>query len=285
MSITSDSTIAVAGAGTMGTGIVQVLLQAGHKVCWYDANTESLKRASESLGKTFELLEAKGKISSGSGKNLLQKLVLLESAELLKGQIFIEAIIENAEAKKNLFQIVAKANPADTILCSNTSSIYITSIASAIPHPERIAGLHFFNPAPLMKLVEVIAGAATSEATVETLFNWINSIGKVAVKAEDHPGFIVNRLARPYYTESLRIVAENAAMPQQVDRLLESCGFKMGPFKLMDLIGNDINFEVTKSLYKAFHGEARYRPSAIQEQKVAAGHLGKKTGKGFYDYT
>ncbi len=285
MSINSDSTIAVAGAGTMGTGIVQVLLQAGHNVCWYDANSASLQRASDFLRKTFELLEAKGKIKSGSGSEMLKKLILLESAESLKGQIFIEAIIEDAQAKKQLFLTVSSVNPADTIMCSNTSSLSITSIAAAIPNPERIAGLHFFNPAPLMKLVEVIAGTATSESTVETLYNWINNIGKVAVKAEDHPGFIVNRLARPYYTESLKIVAENAASAEQIDRLLESCGFKMGPFKLMDLIGNDINFEVTKSLYKAFHGEARYRPSVIQERKVAAGQLGRKTGKGFYDYS
>jgi 3-hydroxybutyryl-CoA dehydrogenase len=198
--------------------------------------------------------------------------------------VVIEAIIEKTEAKQNVFQSLAQINPPTTIFASNTSSIPITRIARGIPHPERVVGMHFFNPAHLMKLVEVISGEATSAEVAQTVAELSTQMGKTPVMAADAPGFIVNRVARHFYLESLKCLEERVADFATIDALMENSGFKMGPFKLQDLIGMDINFSVTSSMFDSFHGESRFRPSRLQEMKVEGGFLGKKTGKGWYSY-
>jgi 3-hydroxybutyryl-CoA dehydrogenase len=196
----------------------------------------------------------------------------------------IEAIIERLDIKQKLFCDIAAWNNEQTIIVSNTSSLSITQIAAGVPHPERVAGMHFFNPAHLMKLVEVVEGAATSNNTMQLVKAVAEKMGKTVVLTKDAPGFIVNRVARHYYVENLKLAEEGVADLNTLDNLCENAGFKMGAFRLMDLIGNDINFAVTSSLFNAFHQDSKFRPSRIQEQKVLAGHLGRKTGKGFYDY-
>ena len=197
----------------------------------------------------------------------------------------IEAIVEKLEAKRELFLKLAEINPTTTIFASNTSSIPITRIAAGIPSPDRVIGMHFFNPAHIMKLVEVISGAETAEEVTETMKALTLKIGKTLVVAKDSPGFIVNRVARHYYVESLRMLEEHVAPFETIDALMESAGFRMGPFTLMDAVGNDINFAVTSSLFNSFHQDAKFRPSRIQQQKVDAGHFGKKSGRGFYNYS
>ena len=263
--------IAIAGAGAMGAGIAQVFAQAGYEVRIYDVN-------SVQLGKAISQITEKEKAAA------LGRIQFTTDIETLKADVIIEAIVEKLEVKKELFHKLAEINTPSTILASNTSSLPITQIASGIPHPERIVGMHFFNPAHIMQLVEVISGAETSAEVLETMKELTLRIGKKLVVAKDSPGFIVNRVARHYYVESLRILEEKAATMEHTDALLESAGFKMGPFKLMDALGNDVNFAVTSSLYNAFHQDPKFRPSRMQQQKVDAGHLGKKSGKGFYNY-
>jgi 3-hydroxybutyryl-CoA dehydrogenase len=202
----------------------------------------------------------------------------------LKADFIIEAILEQLHLKQELFEKLEAINPAETIFATNTSSIPITQIASKLKNPERVVGVHFFNPAHIMKLVEVISGAATSKLIAEKAFNWAESLGKTVVYAQDAPGFIVNRVARHYYVESLKIMEESVADFEEIDALLESTGFKMGPFRLMDLIGVDTNYSVTKSMFEQFNFDSKFRPSRIQKQKVDAGFHGQKSGKGFYDY-
>ena len=196
----------------------------------------------------------------------------------------IEAILENLQIKRELFQHLETINTSDSIFATNTSSIPITQIASGLNHPERLVGVHFFNPAHIMKLVEVIKGAATSTAVAEKAFDWSVSLGKTTVYAQDAPGFIVNRVARHFYVEALKIAEEGVASIPEIDNLLESTGFKMGPFRLMDLIGVDTNYSVTNSMFEQFNFDPKFRPNRIQKQKVDAGHHGKKSGKGFYNY-
>jgi 3-hydroxybutyryl-CoA dehydrogenase len=236
------------------------------------------------IEKNLSTAVEKGKLTETEKQKTLAGITFTTDLNQVKADLIIEAIIENLTIKQKLFADLAAINTPETILGSNTSSLAITAIAKEISYPGRIAGLHFFNPAHLMKLVEVIKGASTDEETIETLKALCITIGKTPVLCQDSPGFIVNRVARHFYVESLKILEENACKMQNIDELLESAGFKMGPFKLMDTIGNDINFAVTSSMYQAFHQEAKFRPSRIQQQKVDAGHLGKKTGKGFYDY-
>jgi 3-hydroxybutyryl-CoA dehydrogenase len=196
----------------------------------------------------------------------------------------IEAVVEKLDVKQQLFRVLEN-NSKGSILASNTSSLSITEIASGLKNPERFVGLHFFNPAALMNLVEVVRGTSTDDSVVSIMMDFSKSLRKTAVLVKDSPGFIVNRVARHYYVEALKLLEEGVASHEQIDRLLRSAGFKMGPFELMDLIGMDVNFAVTSSLYQAFHQDSKFRPSRIQQQKVMAGHLGRKTGKGFYDYT
>ena len=276
--------IAIAGAGAMGAGIAQVFAQAGYEVRIYDVNSVQLGKAISQITDNLQKAAEKGKITEKEKAAALGRIQFTTDIETLKADVIIEAIVEKLEVKKELFHKLAEINTPSTILASNTSSLPITQIASGIPHPERIVGMHFFNPAHIMQLVEVISGAETSAEVLETMKELTLRIGKKLVVAKDSPGFIVNRVARHYYVESLRILEEKAATMEHTDALLESAGFKMGPFKLMDALGNDVNFAVTSSLYNAFHQDPKFRPSRMQQQKVDAGHLGKKSGKGFYNY-
>lgn len=277
--------VAIVGAGTMGTGMAQVFAAAGYKTILYDRETLALERARTNLNKSMEGMVERGKMSAVEMAGILHLIDITPEFYALKADLIIEAIVEKAEVKIELFNQLALENEATTILGTNTSSIPITSIAAGVPHPERVVGIHFFNPAHIMKLVEIISGEHTSPEIAATAFDLIKKVGKTPVMAKDSPGFIVNRVARHFYVEGLKILEENVADLQTIDRLAEASGFKMGPFKLMDLIGVDTNFSVTSSMFESFHYDGKFRPSRIQELKVKAGHWGRKTGKGFYDYS
>lgn len=276
--------IAVIGSGTMGQGIAQVCATAGYQVLLYDIQSTLIKTAISRLRKIFESLVEKGKISTAESKAILGRITSVSDFRQLQVDLVIEAVIENLEVKQKIFREIEKLNDKDCIFTTNTSSIPVTRIGAALKHPHRFAGLHFFNPAPVMKLVEIIRGAATAEATVQLLKDFTAQLDKQSVIAQDSPGFIVNRVARHFYLESLKIAEEQVADFKTVDALLKSSGFKMGPFELMDLIGIDVNLSVTQSIYNAFHQDPKFRPSRIQQQKVDTGDLGRKTGAGFYRY-
>jgi 3-hydroxybutyryl-CoA dehydrogenase len=284
MKIEALQTIGVIGTGTMGQGIAQVCAQSGYEVLLYDAQPEQIKSALLSIEKNTAALVEKGRLSEEQRKNILLKIRAVEDFRQLQVDLVIEAIVEKLEVKQKIFLELEKINSSDCIFVSNTSSISITEIASVLKHQGRFAGLHFFNPATIMKLVEIISGAKTNEETVNTLQNFSEKLLKITVLANDSPGFIVNRIARLFYVESLKALEEKTADFKTIDALMKNVGFKMGPFELMDLIGVDTNFAVTTSMYEAFHHEPRFRPSKIQQQKVNAGHLGRKSGKGFYEY-
>lgn len=285
MDLSSINTIAVAGAGTMGIGIGQMAAQAGYKTILFDLSDEALQKAQKQIQKNTDKGIEKKKLSPEQQKQIFDKLSYTSNISELKADLLIEAIVEKLEPKVALFEKVAALNGSQCILASNTSSIPISKIAAQIEHPERVVGMHFFNPAHIMKLVEIISGAATSKAVAHVVFELAEKMNKKPVYAKDAPGFIVNRVARHFYVESLLLLEEQIADHQTVDRLLKASGFKMGPFELMDLIGVDTNFSVTSSMYESFHYDSKFRPSRIQEQKVHAGHTGRKSGKGFYDYS
>lgn len=276
--------VGVAGAGTMGLGIAQVAAMGGSKVILFDLNEEALKKAKSIIEQNLKGAVARGKSTEEDAQKTLGQISYTSNSDDLIADLIIEAIVEIIEVKLELFQKISSINSAKTILATNTSSIPITQIGRYIEHPERFLGIHFFNPAHIMKLVEVISGIATDAKVVWTVMEWMKQLGKVAVEAKDSPGFIVNRVARQFYTESLKAVEEQAADFKQIDRLMESTGFKMGPFRLMDLIGVDTNHSVTTSMFDQFFQEDRFRPSRIQRQYVEAGWHGRKTGKGFYTY-
>lgn len=284
MTLDSIKTIAVVGAGTMGQGIAQVCAMAGYRVFLYDIQSELILSALSAIRKNLDLLVEKGRLSQVQRDSASSLLSPVSDFRLLQVELVIEAVIEKLDVKQKMFLELEKINGKDTIFTSNTSSIPITQIAAVLKHPQRFAGLHFFNPAPVMKLVEVIRGATTNDATVQVLIELTKKLSKQPVIAHDSPGFIVNRVARHFYVESLKIAEENVTDFKTIDTLLKSIGFKMGPFELMDLIGVDTNFAVTSSMYHAFHQDPKFRPNRIQQQKVDAGHLGRKTGKGFYEY-
>lgn len=284
MGITSIKSVGIAGAGTMGQGIAQVCAYSGYEVWLYDINEELIRNGINQIDRSLQSQMEKGKISSENKSTILNRIKPQPSLQSLRADLIIEAVVEKLDIKKELFSILEKVNQDTSILTTNTSSIPVTQIASVLNNPSRFAGLHFFNPAPVMKLVEVIRGAATTPETIAVLKQFSESLGKVCVEAKDSPGFIVNRVARHYYVEALKLVEENVADIQTIDQLMRSCGFKLGPFELMDLIGVDTNFSVTTSIYNAFHQDPKFRPSRIQQQKVDAGHHGRKSGKGFYDY-
>lgn len=277
--------IAVIGSGTMGQGIAQVCAAAGYQVLLYDIKSSLLKTAIAQLRKNLETLVGKGRLSGDESRAILDRITSVSDFRQLQVDLVIEAVIENLEVKQKIFQEIEKLNDNDCILATNTSSIPVTRIGSVLKHPQRFAGLHFFNPAPVMKLIEIVRAAYTSDATIGLLKSFSADLKKEFVLAQDSPGFIVNRVARHFYLESLRIAEEQTADFRTIDTLLRSSGFKMGPFELMDLIGIDVNFSVTQSIYNSFHQEPKFRPSRIQQQKVDAGHLGKKTGMGFYEYS
>lgn len=282
---TKINTVVIAGAGAMGSGIAQVFATAGLEVLLYDVVETSLLRARTNLEQQLDRAVAKGKMDESERNIALGKIQFTNDINSLKADMVVEAIVEKLEVKRQLFEKLAEINSSDTILASNTSSISITQIAKGIPHAERIIGMHFFNPAHIMKLVEVILGVETSEEVAHAVRELVIALGKTPVMCKDSPGFVVNRVARHYYVESLKIVEERSASLENIDMLMESAGFKLGPFMLMDLVGNDINFAVTSSLFASFHQDSKFRPSRIQQQKVEAGHLGKKSGKGFYNHT
>ena len=277
-------TVAVAGAGVMGSGIALCSIQSGYPTLLFDINDASLEKGTKYIEKQLAIAVEKGKTTEENAAVALQLLSTTTDRNHLKANIIIEAVLEQLPIKQELFGFLETINPPTTILATNTSSIPITQIAAKLQHPERVVGVHFFNPAHIMKLVEIINGAATSPEYAKTCFNWATSLGKTCVYAADAPGFIVNRVARHYYVESLKILEENVADIPQIDNLLQASGFKMGAFKLMDLIGVDTNFSVTSSMYQQFHGDPKFRPSRIQKQKVDAGHHGQKTKIGFYSY-
>ncbi len=268
----------------MGSGIAQLAAQSGYTTIVYEPNRKELEDAAANIENSLSILVAKEKISAGKKSEIQSLLTFTADIEACRADVFIEAIVEKIEAKVSLFSQLAGLNKSGSIFASNTSSLSINAMASAIPNPERVIGMHFFNPAPIMKLVEIVRADLTSEETTNTVLELSRKMGKTPVVCRDSPGFIVNRVARPFYIESLRLAEEVSADFAVVDRLLEATGFRMGPFKLMDLIGNDINYAVSCSVYAQLGQPERLRPSTIQEHKVAAGLLGKKTGQGYYEY-
>ncbi|MBL7741207.1 MAG: 3-hydroxybutyryl-CoA dehydrogenase [Chitinophagaceae bacterium] len=278
------STICVCGAGTMGSGIAQAAAQSGFPAILYEVNPVVLEKAELSIGRNLDILVEKGKISAADKQKIMQQIRFTgDIADCMAG-ICIEAIIEKPEAKIALFGQLAELNGSGSVFASNTSSLSISDIARQVKNPERVIGMHFFNPAPVMKLVEVVTTDQTGKEVIEQVTELARQMGKTPVVCKDSPGFIVNRVARPYYIESLRLAEEELASFEQIDRLMESAGFKMGPFKLMDLIGNDVNYAVSCSVYEQLNKPERLKPSFIQERKVQEGKLGKKTGEGYYNY-
>lgn len=278
--------VGVIGAGTMGAGIAQVAAQAGHGVCLYDARPEAASTALGKLEETFQKLVAKGKMQPAAAETVRQRIS--PCADLQGMQhcgLVIEAILEDLAVKKLVFADLEKHLAPDAVLASNTSSLPITAIAAACERPGRVIGLHFFNPAPLMPLVEVVPGIVTETGLADRCVELMRAWGKVPVVCKDTPGFIVNRVARPFYGESIRIYEEGIAEMAGIDQALKACGgFRMGPFELMDLIGNDVNFAVTSSVWKAFFHDPRYSPSLTQQRQVESGRLGRKTSHGYYNY-
>ena len=277
--------ICVAGAGTMGSGIALAAAQNNFDTVLFDTNEKGIENAKKSIGKNLDFLLSKEKISITEKENIYNRILFTTNIEDCTGDLIIEAIIENLNIKETLYKNIAAINTAQTIFASNTSSLSISAIQKNILHPERICGMHFFNPAHIMKLVEVVAGEETSEQTMQTAYDICIALKKQPVICKDAPGFIVNRVARHFYLEAMHLAYEKKINFEDIDLLMENAGFKMGPFKLMDLIGMDINLAVSQSVYHAFNDNPRFKPSPMQEQKVAEGNLGKKTGKGFYEYT
>ncbi len=286
VAIARDSVIAVVGSGAMGAGIAQVAAAAGHTVRLYDARPDALNKAIDDIAGTFGKLAAKGKMSTADAETARGRLHAAASLdELADAALVIEAIVEDLDAKRALFTALEGIVADDAILATNTSSISVTAIAAPLRRPERLAGMHFFNPVPLMALVEVVSGLATDRAVAQAVHDIAAAWGKNPVHAKSTPGFIVNRVARPYYAEAWRLLNEGAADPATLDAVMrEAGGFRMGPFELMDLIGHDVNYAVTKSVFDAYYGDPRFTPSVLQRDMVDAGFLGRKSGRGSYRY-
>jgi 3-hydroxybutyryl-CoA dehydrogenase len=278
------TTIGIIGSGAMGAGIAQVAAMAGHKVVVYDSNNAALDKAKSNLGGTLRKLQEKGKIASAD--EILQRLSFVDNiVEFTECGLVIEAIIENLDVKRSVFNEVEMIVSEECILATNTSSLSVTSIAAACKKPSRVLGLHFFNPAPLMALVEIIPAIQTDPAIVAPATELMRQWGKTPVQAKDTPGFIVNRLARPFYGEAIRIYEEGIADMPTIDwAMTELGGFRMGPFVLMDYIGHDVNYVVTETVFQSFFYDPRYKPSFSQKRLLEAGWLGRKSGRGFYNY-
>ena len=278
--------VSVIGAGTMGMGIAQIAATQGHQVCLYDNYDGAIKNAKNKLEKILNRLVEKEKITSKEKDEIIGRINFSkELAAISESNIVIEAIIEDLKIKKDVFSKIEEIIDEDCIIGSNTSSLSIASIASACKHAERVVGIHFFNPAPLMPLVEIIPAVQTSDSKLIEARKIIDGWGKISVIAKDTPGFIVNRVARPFYGEALRIYEEGIADFATIDwSMKELGGFRMGPFELMDYIGNDVNYIVTETVFKSFYFDPRYKPSFTQKRMMEAGYLGRKTGKGYYNY-
>ena len=279
--------VSIIGAGTMGSGIAQIAATKGHEVCLYDSFEGAIENAEQKLDKILNRLVEKERISKEEKKNILSRINFTKDIKEIKGSgLVIEAIIENLEIKQKTFKNIEELVDTECIIASNTSSLSIASIAGACQKAERILGIHFFNPAPLMPLVEIIPAVQTNPDTLKKAREIIDNWGKVTVIAKDTPGFIVNRVARPFYGEALRIYEEGIADFATIDwSLKELGGFRMGPFELMDYIGNDVNYTVTETVFTAFYYDARYKPSFTQKRMMEAGYLGRKSGRGYYDYS
>lgn len=278
--------IAIIGAGTMGSGIAQVAATAGCAVKLYDTKKEALDKSETALEKILRKITDKGRISEAEKNRIQGNISYVETVgELADADLTIEAIIENIDIKHKVFQQLEEIQRKEAIIASNTSSIPIAGIAAALRHPERVIGIHFFNPAPLMALVEIIPAVQTSEEVKDKVVKIISDWKKVGVIAKDTPGFIVNRVARPFYGEALRIYEEGFAGFAEIDYAMKEFGnFRMGPFQLMDFIGNDVNYSVTETVFQAFYYDPRYKPSFTQKRYVQAGYLGRKSGRGYYHY-
>lgn len=278
--------VAVIGAGAMGSGIAQLAAMAGHETYLFDANPASITTARGSIQQSLDKLASKKKLTDSEAKAIFGRIYFIESLETIRDcKLVIEAIVENPEAKKQLFTSIEPLISDDTIIATNTSSLSVTGLAASLQKPDRFIGIHFFNPPVLMKLVEIIPALQTQEKVVEEIKTTIASWDKHIVVAKDTPGFIVNRIARPFYGEALRIAEEQLASPAYIDLAMKEVGgFKMGPFELMDFIGNDINEAVTRSVWTAMHFDRRYKPSYLQENLVKAGWFGRKSGRGYYEY-
>lgn len=281
-----EATVAVFGAGAMGAGIAQVAAAAGHRVLLFDARIGGADEARTRLQATFAALAAKGRMTPDAADAAARRIAAIHAVgDAVSARLVIEAIVEETEAKRELFRRLEAVVAPDCILASNTSSLSITALAAGLAHPRRVAGMHFFNPAPVLPLVEIVSGLATDPAVAATLHATARGWGKAPVHAASTPGFIVNRCARPFYAEAWRLLAERAADPATLDALLrEAGGFRMGPFEVMDLIGHDVNLAVTQGVWEGYFRDPRFTPAVAQREMVAAGRLGRKSGRGFYDY-
>jgi 3-hydroxybutyryl-CoA dehydrogenase len=278
--------IAVLGAGTMGAGIAQVAAQAGFPTLVYDVKQEFIEAGLNRVKTFLKGSRERGRLSAEQEQEILDRFSTSTKLDDCKDSaLVIEAAPEKLDLKRDIFKQLDAICAPETLLASNTSSFSVTAIAASTQHQERVLGLHFFNPPPLMALVEVIQGDRTSAATIEKATELMRAIGKTPARAKDTPGFIVNRVARPFYNEGLRILGDGDASVETIDRIMKEAGnFRMGPFELMDLIGNDINFAATESLYRSFFEDPRFRPSPIQQRMVMGGNWGRKSGRGFYSY-
>ncbi len=276
--------IGVIGAGVMGRGIAQVSAMAGHSVVLFDINHEMLEVAQHAIDKNLVKAIDLKKINSQEKESTQKRIQFSNSIADVKVDLVIEAIVEKIEVKLKVFNDLAEINKEDTVYASNTSSIPLTQIAAGFKYPSRMVGIHFFNPAHIMKLVEVIRAEQTDPQVLDQAISYVSSVRKKFIIAADAPGFIVNRVARHFYVEGLKVLEENVASHEVIDELIRSSGFKMGPFELMDLIGVETNLSVTESMYKLFNYDQKFRPNRIQQKKVQAGYFGRKSGQGFYSY-
>lgn len=278
--------VGIVGAGTMGAGIAQLCLQHGHEVLLHDVDEAAIARGRERVAQGLDHLVGRGRLSAkDAGAALTDRLREAHGLDALgEADLVIEAALEDLELKRTIFRALDSAAAPDVVLATNTSALSVSSIAEGAARPERVLGLHFFNPAPVMALVEVVAGEATSRSAMDTALGFAQGLGKTAVACRDAPGFIVNRVNRPFTLEALRMVEVGEVSVEAIDRAIEAAGYPMGPFRLMDLVGIDVNLAVARALYEAFDHAARFRPSPFQESLVQAGTLGRKTGSGFYLY-
>ncbi|MFO1314426.1 MAG: 3-hydroxyacyl-CoA dehydrogenase [Burkholderiales bacterium] len=278
--------IGVIGAGAMGAGIAQIAAQAGHRVRLFDNRMGAADQAKAKIAETLKALAAKGKLAPADADAAAARIVPVHAlGDFVSAALVIEAIVEDLDVKRKLLRELEVVVAPDAILATNTSSLSITALAAGLKHPARVVGMHFFNPAPVLPLVEVVSGLATGTGVAEAVYATAAAWGKVPVHATSTPGFIVNRCARAFYSEALGLLWEHAADPATIDAVMREAGaFRMGPFELMDMIGNDVNFAVTKSVWEAYFHDPRFRPSVLQQERVAAGHLGRKSGRGYFDY-
>lgn len=277
-------TICICGAGTMGSSIAQAAAQHNFHVLLYDVSKGMLEKARAAMESNLQTLVQKNKITAQAGTGILGRIQFVSDINNCLADLVIEAIVEKPEVKVSLFNQLAQVNHSEVVFATNTSSLSVTEIAKQVRNPERVAGMHFFNPATIMKLVEVVATPFSNQQTINSIVETARQMEKTTVLCQDAPGFIVNHVARPYYLEALRLAEQGVTDFQTIDTLLEASGFKMGPFRLMDLIGNDINYAVSCQVYDALGKPARLQPSPIQQLRVEKGELGRKTGKGYYGY-